>query len=210
MKKLFFILLFIPLVLYCQTDSEFKLQNSMSVEWGKNCINEIDCFYLNIDSALIFDNDDYDYYYYTIYYSYGNESKQVIDSANRNDLGYDLTLYSFKSQRDNSYVVFFEFEYEHFSSFIVSYIRERKLMRIGEWIIYSPCDTCDRASYNIENIHLYQKKDEIEFSSLKDVEFLDYRNNKYHWESNDWVSFQAGELIVSFNIVDGTVKKVEK
>ena len=210
MKRLFFIWFFIPLISYCQTDSEFILQNSISVEWGKNCISEIDCFYLSLDSALIFDDDDIYDYYYTLYYSYENERKQEIDSGNWDDLGYDLTLYSFKSQRDNSYVVFLEFEYEHFSSLMAYYIRERKLMRIGKWIIYLPCDTCERADYNIENHYLYQKNDEIEFYSLKDVEFLDYSNKKYHWESNDWVSYKAGELIISFNIIDGTVKRVEK
>ena len=49
MKKLFFILFFVPLISYCQTDSEFIFHDSITVKRGINCISLNDCFYFSND-----------------------------------------------------------------------------------------------------------------------------------------------------------------
>jgi len=209
MKRCFFILVFIPFISYCQTNTEFKLQNSFPVGWGKNCISKIDCFYLSLDSALVFDDDDIYDYYYTLYYSYGNENMQQIVTGDWSDLGYSLTLHSFKSEKGNSYIVFWKKEFEFSPVFDVYYIINGMVLKIGEWgvaisrIVHN-CEFCD---YSVEDIRITQKNNEIEFSFLKEMQFT-VINEEYDYD--DWGTFKAGELTVSFSIIDGTVNRVER
>jgi hypothetical protein len=201
MKRLFFILFFIPFVSYCQTDNEFMFQRTFSNQWGYDCISEIDCFY----STYIFNDDDN---YYTLYYSYGNESWQAIDSIDPSGF-YSSSLFGFKNEIENSYIVLWKNESEYSPFFNVYYILEGKIVKIGEWeisvlAIEYHCEYCD---YSMEDIRIYQRNNEIEFSFLKNMVFGDFSENKYNDDWN-WTSYQAGELILSFNIVDGTVKKV--
>lgn len=209
MKKIFFILFFIPFISYCQSDTEFKLQNSISVEWGKNCISQMDCFYLSLDSALTFSDDDIYDYYYILYYSYGKENRKTIATGDFSDLGYDITLNIFKNETNNSYVVIWKIEMEYVPSFYVCYIRDGIIMKIGEWGIAIPyieyhCEYCD---YAIEDIRIHQRDNEIEFSFLKNMNFVNLSTDIYN---DDWVLYKAGNLKISFNIVDGLLKVIEK
>jgi hypothetical protein len=100
-------------------------------------------------------------------------------------------------------------ESEFAPSFYIYYITYGKLIKIGEWVIYEPNGELlpDYFDYSIDNIRIHQKNNEIEFSFLKNMDFIDTSADNYN---EDWVSYQAGELILSFNITNGTRKRVEK
>jgi len=209
MKKSFFIWFLIPFISCCQTNSEFVYKNSVPVEWGKTCISEVDCFYLSLDSTLVFDDDDIYDYNYSLYYSYGNKKKQQIDSGYWSDLGYSLTLHSFMFEKNNSYVVLWESEYESYSFFTIYYLYQGMIVKIGVWgfsisrIIYG----CEYCNYPVEDIRIINKDNEIEFSFVKDVDFMVITED---FDFDHWGTFDAGELTVSFNINDGMIRKVEK
>jgi len=205
MKRFFFIWLFIPFISYCQNDNEFKLQNIKEIEWKKNiCISKDDCFYLKPDREL---------FYVFLYYSHRNEIKQMIDSAEYNSLLYGDQLCSFEYQRDNSHVVLWEIQGEYSPTFYFYYLKDGNIMKIGEWDFFEPCDTCDVFHYSVNDIRIFHKNDEIEFLFLKETRFFAGKENydyDYDYDYNDWGLFKAGELVVSFNIGDGTVRRVEK
>jgi len=199
MRKLFFILCFIPFISYCQTNSEFILQKSFSGQRGNHCITNNDCFHLSPDNPNNISR--------TIFYTYEQDkNKQAIDTIDYAQI-YGLILYSFKNEKDNSYVVSWKFEDEYVPTFFTYYIKDGKLMKIGNWIIAIPynkygCEYCD---YSIEDIRIHQRDDEIEFSFLKDMRFIDLKNYDY----DDWGAFEAGELILSFNIVSGELRVIK-
>jgi len=204
MKKFFFIWLFIPFISFCQNDNEFKLQNVSQKNRNDFCISKMDCFYIE---NTIDEFDEVGMFYYILYYSYGeSENKQAVDSIDDSSLLYD-SLYSFKSQKDNSHVVFWEIGGEYGPSFFTYYIRDGKLTKIGKWIMVEPCDTCDYFGYSLNDIKILQRDNDIEFLFLKETEFIVERES---FKYDNWGVFKAGELIVSFNTVDGTVKRVEK
>ena len=201
MKKIFFILFLIPIISYCQTDTEFKLQNSIVVKWEKNIhITKNDYFLLN---------DDTSNFCSIMLYSYGGSGKkQAIDSIDYSGLLYGSTLNSFKNENDNSHVVLWKVDGEYNPFFYIYYIKDGKLMKIGEWVIYEPPGEIlpDRLDYSVKNIRIYKINDEIEFSFLKDVEFMVYRENHNY---DEWGTFKAGKLTVSFNIIDGSIKEIK-
>jgi len=197
MKKIFLFLFLIPYISYCQTYSDYLLQKSKKVDWNETiCTSEKNCFYVISDKDLFFE---------FLYYLYGKDgNKQLIDSSWID--GYGSTLHSYFSQKNTSYVVLWEIEGEHFPTFNSYYLKDGKIIKIGEWGISSFCETCDYSGYLIGNIRVYQYDEEIQFSFLEDLAFLDLKKGNY----DDWGLFAGGELIVSFNIADGTVKKVDK
>ena len=198
MKKVFFILLFIPLISYCQNDNEYRFQNVSQLDWDNYCISRMDCFDLSFDIN-----------YCILLYTHGKEKKQMIDTVFSQML-YGSTLNSFKSQKDNYYLVLWKIEGEFVPTFYAYYVKDGKIMKIGEWVLFVPCKTCETVNYLIEDIKIFQNDDEIEFIFLKETSFVAYKDLSKSLDHEDWGSFQAGELIVSFNIVDGTVKRVEK
>jgi len=199
MKKILFILSLIPFISYCQTDNEFKLQNVSQLDWGNFCISKVDCFDLSFD-PVFFD-------YCILYYSHGSEKKQMVDTVFSQML-YGSSLSSFKSEKDNSYIVLWKIEGEFAPSFYIYYIKDGKLLKIGEWGINEPCDTCDDLDYSVKDIRIFKKNDEIEFTFLKDTNFMVF--NELSLDYDDWGLFKAGKLVVSFNIVDGSLKKIGK
>jgi len=210
MKRIFVICLFFPLISCSQTSSVFNLQNSIPLEWGKNCISEMDCFYLSLDSVLVFDDDDIYDYNYNLNYSYGNNEKQIVASGDFDDLLYGSTLNSFRCEKDNSNIVFLKIHYEYLATFKVYYLKNGKLLMIGDWGINTPLPSkkmLDNLDYSIEHIRIHQKNDVIEFSFIKDVQFKIIKENN---NFDDWGTFKAGELIVSFNTVDGLLKRIDK
>lgn len=203
---MFFIFLLFLSVSYCQADSEFKLQESFTDKWDNNCISKTDCFY----SAFISTDDDINDLYYILYYSHGNENWQAIDSIDPSGF-YNSTLYSFQNEITNSYIVLWKYESEYNPFFYTYYINEGKILKIGEWgisvlAIEYYCEYCD---YSIEDIRIHQKDDEIEFSFLKNMDFLNFSEDRYR-DDWTWTSYQAGDLILSFNIIDGTLKRIER
>jgi len=130
-----------------------------------------------------------------MYYLYGNENKQFIDSIEID--GYGSTLYSFKSEKNNSYVVLWKIEHEYSPTFKAYYLVNGNLVKIGYWGIFTPCDNCDTQDYPIEYIRIFQRDDTIEISFLKDAEFIDYSENSYN---EKWTLYKAGTLAHSFNI----------
>jgi len=198
MKRFFLIWLFIPFISYCQNDHEFKLQNVSQKYWDDFCISKMDCFSLSFDTVY-FD-------YCILFYSYEEKKKQMIDTVFSQML-YDYPLSSFESQANNSHVVFWEIGGEHGPFFYAYYIKDGKLTKIGKWIMVEPCDTCDYFDYSLNDIRIFHKNDEIEFLFLKETSFF-VGNENYDYD--DWGLFKAGELVVSFNIANGTVRRVEK
>jgi len=204
MKKSLFVFFLIPFISCCQIDSEFLLQKSIKVEWGKNiCISKNDCFHIKNDSELYFE---------FLYYSHNRcENMRKIDSSGIS--AYGSVLNNFKSKKDSSYIMIWKIELENTPLFKFYYINNGIVKKIGEdWLIYTPPTGeyhYDYFDYSVNDIHIYQKKnDEIEFVFSENVDFLDH--SKILFNSDDWVSFRSGELILYFNITDGTVKRVEK
>jgi len=200
MKNFLFILFLLPVISHCQTDSEFVFQNSIEVDWDEYyCINESYCFFLDLDTS-----DDQ----VTMYYSLRkNGNKQTLEIMDISGLTYGSDLNIYKNKTDNSYIVIWKRESEFAPSFYVYYIKKGILKRIGEWGITEPCDTCDTGDYSIENIRIYQRDNEIEFSFLADANFVIFKED-YHYD--DLGTFEAGELKISFNTVDGLLKVIEK
>jgi hypothetical protein len=202
MKNIFLILFLIPFITHSQNSIEYKLQKSFSDQEEKNCISKMDCFY----STLI-SNDDDDVYY-TLYYSYGNENWQAIDSVDPAGF-YESALYSFQNETENSYVVLWENDSEYNPFFYIYYLSKGNIVKIGVWGIHEPPGEVlpDYLDYSVEDIQIHQKNNEIEFLFLKNVTFAIIPEN-YDFGDDDWGTFKAGELKVSFNIVDETVKRV--
>ena len=185
MKKVCYLFFLFSFVSCYQNDLEFKLQNSFSVEGDSNYISEKDCFYFCTDSNL---------FSLTMYYSYGKYGdKQMIDTMDYTDMQYGSTLNSFKSEKNNSYVVLWKIKHEFSPIFKVYYVRDGKLIKMGVLTIYTPCETCDYLDYSIEDMQIFQKNNEIKISFLKNI---------YYWdtEKNEGTLYDAETLILSFNI----------
>jgi len=203
MKKMYLIFLFIPFISCCQSDSEFIFQNSFPVKWDEDniCISKEDCF--------LFTNIPNDYKMIIFYSNEKYNKKQLIDTLYWADFPYKSTLNIYKSEKYDSYIVLWKNDYEHSPIFDVYYIKYGKLIQIGCWIINTPYpinEITDFLDYSVKNIRIRQKRNTVEFSFSKDMAFIDYSKEK----NDNWGSFKAGELILSFNTVDGTVKRVEK
>ena len=208
MKKIVFILLFVPLIFYSQTDSEFIFQKSFSPGLSETCINEEYCFSLSWDLP---------YNYNILYYSYEGGTKQLIDTV----FAHVSTLNCFKNEEDNSYVVLWNIYEGGDPSYIyyVYYVRDGKLMKIGEWGITEDLDIHRfglSLAYSVRDIRIHRKNDIIEFLFLKGTSFFVYEENfKYddwskYFKGDYWGTFKAGELKVSFNIVDRSLKVIER
>jgi len=210
MKRFFLILFLLPYTSYCQIDSEFILQKPFFDQWSRYCISKMGCFDLTLDSTLAFSKNGINYYddYYYLYYSYGSEYKQLIDSIDPAGI-YGSMLYNFKNETDNSYVVLWKMEGEYNPFFNAYYISKRKIVKIGEWgmtvsnIEYYG-EYCD---YAIEDVRIHQRHNEIELSFLKNMNFIDLSKDIYN---EDWALYKAGELIITFNIVDGALRLIER
>ena len=198
MRNLFFILFLLPIISYSQTNSEFNLQHSIEFDEKKHeCIAENYCFFLDLNTNA---------FSVTLYYSFGrNGNKQSLETMDISDFQYGSTLSSFKNETNNSYIVIWKRESEFAPLFYVYYIKEGILMKIGEWGITEPCDTCDTGDYLIENIRIYQKSYEIEFLFLKETRFAVFKEN---FDYEDFGTYKAGNLVVSFNIVDEALKVI--
>jgi len=135
----------------------------------------MDCLYLTLDSTFAFSKNGINYYddYYYLYYSYGNEHRQIIDSIDPAGI-YTSMLYGFKNEIGNSYVFLWKMESEYNPYFNAYYISKGKIVKIGEWKMAVPyveynCEYCD---YSIEDIRIHQRDDEIEFSFLRNMSFV--------------------------------------
>jgi hypothetical protein len=194
MKKIHIILFLIPFISYCQTDHEFKLQNVSKLGGENYCISKMDYFSRSIDT-----ND----FMLTLYYSnkkYGN--KECIETMDWSNLQYGSTLNCFKSEKNNSYIVLWKIDGEYSPLLYAYYIKDGKLIKIGEWGVSEPCVTCNALDYSIKDIRIYQRNDEIEFLFLKDTKFVVFKDLSKNLEHDDWGVFKAGKLIVSFNLSD--------
>ncbi|MDR0954526.1 MAG: hypothetical protein LBM20_03995 [Rikenellaceae bacterium] len=181
-------LLFLLLLISCnEKDSEFKLQKFFSTAWDESyCVTEKDCFF------FVADKDRFDL---TLLYSHENEAKQILDSMDYADIQHSSLLYSFQSEQDRSCVVLWKIEHEFYPTFKAFYLKDGQCVKIGDWGVYKPCETCDTYDYPIEAIRIDRKNERIEISFLEDVEFVDYS----HDSSNDkWTTFTAGTLKLSF------------
>jgi len=203
MKKSLFVFFLIPFISCCQIDSEFLLQKSFSLEQGNYCVTNNDCFSFSRDTNTW-------NYCLTMFYSFNkNGEKYKIDCVDIED---KPTFNFFKSQQNDSYIILLKSDFEYSPIFHLYYLNCGKIIKIGEWGISEPykegLDMKYRTyfDYYIEDFKILRKNEKIEFSFSKDMVFVDYSKGK----NDDWGVFKAGELVVSFNPVDGTVKRVEK
>ena len=181
----YFILCLFSFVSCSELDSKFEIQNSFSLNNESDiCISTEDCFSCISDSNL---------FYKIMHYSYGGseEKKQIVDTVEFTP--YFSTLHSFKSQKNNSYVVLWKIESEFIPIFNAYYIKDGVLMKLGEFKVYLPCESCDVFDYSIENIQIRQRNKEIEFLFLKDLYYMD-RN------IDAWTLYKARALMLHFNI----------
>lgn len=181
--RVYFILLLFAFVSCGQSNSEFKLQNSFQIKLQNPvCINTKDCFYFSTDSSL---------YHLIMYYSNAEwEKKKLIDTVDFSP--YKSMVHSFKSQKNDSYIVLWETEYEYYPLIHAYYITEGKLVKIGELTISSPCQSCESFEYPIKDMRILQKGKEIEISFLEDVNYKPKN-------TTDWQLYKAGELKCLFN-----------
>jgi hypothetical protein len=198
MKKILFLLFIIPFSSYCQDNLEFKLKFSKKVDLEKTiCISKNDYFCVETDKGLYFE--------YLYYLQSNGENRQIIDSSWID--GYGSTIHCFMSENNDSYVVLWEWEGEHFPVFNIYYFKDKLLIKVGEWGIIKPCKTCDYSGYYVKDIQINKRNDEIIFLFLKNVEFLDLTENLFN---GDWMFIKAKDLMLSFNIIDGTLKRTKR
>jgi hypothetical protein len=191
MIRIYFIL-FLLFFVSCETNEDFTFQNSYSIDFKiPTCITKNDCFCFSSDSNL---------FSLMMYYSDAKcEEKKLIETVEFSP--YNSTVHSFKSQKDNSYVVLWETEYEYIPIIQAYYIFEGRLMKIGELEISLPCQSCESFQYPIKEIKIFQRKEEIEISFLNDV---NYRATG----SNEWKLYKAGTLKYRFNKKTNELKHI--
>lgn len=191
MKRIFFIMLLLPFVSCGQANQEFKLLNSFPVNLKiPVCVTKNDCFCFSSDSNM---------FYLVMHYSDAKcENQKLVDSVEFSP--YKSTVHSFKSQKCNSYVVLWETEYEYIPTILAYYITEERFAKIGELEISLPCQSCESLEYPIKDIQILHKKEEIEISFLKDINYKEK-------DSDEWIFFKAGTLRYSFNPVSDEFKK---
>ena len=120
-------------------------------------------------------------FYLMMYYPDAKcEKKKLVDTVEFSP--YESKIHSFKSQKNNTYVVLWEIEYEYFPVILAYYIVEGKLVRIGELEISLPCQSCESFEYPIKDI-------------------------KYK-ENNEWKLFKTGDLKYRFNIETKELKHI--
>lgn len=191
--RLYFILLTLAFV-SCggHSNSEFKLHNSFHIKLQNQvCINTKDCFYFSADSSL---------YHLFMYYSNAEwRQKILVDTVDFSP--YKSKIHNFQSLSNESYVVFWETEYEFFPFIYAYYITNGKIVKIGELLISLPCQSCESYEYPIKDIRILQNGKEIEISFLKDVNYKS-RN------STDWQLYKAGVLKCIFNTETNELKYI--
>jgi len=187
--RVYFILLLLPFFSCGQTHSRFNLQKSFLINLKESiCIKENNCFYFSNDSSIS---------YLEMYYVAENKSKMLIDSVEFSP--YKSRIHSFKSQKENVYVVLWETEYEYFPVIIAYYVAEGKLVRMGELKISLPCQYCESFEYPIKDIQMLQEKDKIEISFLKNVNYKKI-------DTLQWKEYKPGTLKFYFNILSKEFK----
>jgi hypothetical protein len=132
-----------------------------------------------------------------MYYAAVNESKEFIDSVEFSP--YKSRIYSFESQKESVYVVLWEIKYEYFPILIAYYVADGKLVRMGELNISLPCQSCEGFEYPIKDIQIIEKKDRIEISFLKSVNYREI-------DTQQWKEYKQGTLMFYFNILSKEFK----
>ncbi len=183
MTRVYIILLLLPLVSCGQSNLEFELLNSFPINLKEPvCINTRDCFYFSSDSNL--------YYLVMSYSDVQCEKKKLIDSVDFSP--YSSKIHVFKLQKNNTYVVLWETEYEYLSILIAYYLEAGRIFRMGELEISLPCQSCESMEYPIKDIRIQEKKNEIEISFLKEVNYKEKN-------SSQWNTYKPGVLKFHFN-----------
>ena len=164
-------------------NTEFRLQKSSLNSLKKAlCLNENNCFLMDSDSSLT---------NIKLYYLNSNlKHKQLVDSVEFTP--YKSIIHSFKSQKNNSYVILWETEYEYVPVILAYYIEDGKLLKMGELNISLPCQSCESFEYPINDIQIQQKNNDIEISFLKDV-------NPREKDNIQWKTYKPGALRLCFN-----------
>ncbi|HEX4887222.1 MAG TPA: hypothetical protein VFV37_04165 [Luteibaculaceae bacterium] len=183
MMRIYFILLLLPFVSCGQANQEFNLQNSFQVNLQNSvCITNNDCFCFSSDSSL---------FHLIMHYSDAKcKKKKLIDTVEFSP--YESRLHTFKSEKNTSYVILWETEYEYIPVILAYYVAGGNIVKISELEISLPCQSCESLDYPIKDIRVVQEKNEIEISFLKDVNYRSEGNN-------EWKLHKAGTLKYRFN-----------
>lgn len=184
--KTYFILFLLHLFACAQPTDKFKLIGSFPVsKKSPICINEKNCFCFRNDSSV----------YHLIMYQSNINCQQIelVDSVDFSP--YKSTLHSFKSEKNNSFVIFWETEYEYFPAVLAYYFNEGKLLKIGEFQVSLPCQICESYNYPLQDIQIIQNHEDIEITFLKDINYKQGKEDKLKL-------FKPGSLKYSFNIAN--------
>lgn len=183
MARVYILFLLFPFASCGQINQEFKLQNSFPINLKTPvCISKDDCFCFSSDSSL---------FYLIMNYSDAKcEKKKLVDSVEFSS--YKSMVHGFKSQKDNSYVVLWETEYEYYPEVFAYYVVGKSIIKVGELPISLPCQTCESFEFPVQDVQIIQDKDELEISFLKDV-------NQRNSGNNEWKLYKAGLLKYRFN-----------
>ena len=93
-------------------------------------------------------------------------------------------VHFFKNYANESYVIFWETQYEHIPYTIGYYFHENKLLRIGEFEIAKACNTCDHFEFPIADIGIKLKADELEFVFSKEIYYKLGKPDEKHLKPN--------------------------
>lgn len=176
-----------------QINTKFEMQKSIVVKLKKViCISKKDYLYFNSDDNLT---------KLIMYYSNNakNGKNSRIDTVEFSP--YSSMIYSFKSLKNNSYVVLWVTDYEYYPEIKAYYIKDGKLASIGEINISLPCQSCESFEYPIKNLQIAQKRKEIEISFRKDVNYKPEKNAS-------WKLYKSGTLKFNFNLETYKLKSI--
>jgi hypothetical protein len=182
MKNIFLISLLVVLFSCKSSDRLFVPGDIMNVEIGDNFITSDDSFRVSVDSAGLS---------FVLDYLHGEKPRQTLCKCDITEFAYGSTLCVYESGDGNSRVVFWKIEHEHYPSFKVFYIDNGALKKVGDWGIFTPCDSCDVLDYAFSDVRVRGRNGGVEFLFSCDVEFIDHDGRLF---GGDWRSFEAGRL----------------
>lgn len=178
------------IILTSCTKSNYKLIDSFEVNSSSNiCVKRGGCFYFENDSSLSI---------FSMYYL-DKESNvgTLVDAVELSP--YTSNFLIFRSQRNKSNVIIWETRSEYYPTILTYYLKKSSLKKIGELQISLPCEMCESLEYPLEDLKIYDSKDQLEITFLKDV------NSRLSSHEN-WRFYKAESAKYIFNFKTGKLK----
>lgn len=104
-----------------------------------------------------------------------NTSTLMIDSAECSAYGSRIDAFDSKTSKDT--IIIWSIEYEYITVLHLYYLKNCKVLKIGELTPLLDCKNCDTKNYPISSIKIFDDKSSIRLEFLKPVEFKDQKIN---------------------------------